>query len=93
MSINLLPGDPPKRKLSKRQSAERELAERLLADLATQPPGEPSRWAEHPTSYEPDTARVVTSRINKNKRQELPGDKFESTCAEGVVYVRAKAQK
>lgn len=92
MSIKLLPGDPPKRKLSEKQSAERELAERLMADLATKGPGEPSSWAEHPFKYEPDTARVVTSRINKNKRQELPGDKFESTCVDGVVYVRARAK-
>jgi hypothetical protein len=92
VQIDMLPGDPPKRKRSEKQRAERALAERLLADLATKPPGEPSAWAAHPIKYEPDTARVVTSRINKNGRQELPGDKFESTCIEGIVYVRARAQ-
>ena len=42
IEINMLPGDPPKRKRSEKQQAERALAERLLADLATKPPGEPS---------------------------------------------------
>lgn len=91
MTIELLPGDPPKRKRSKKQGAEHELAQTLLADLATRPRGEPSAWAPHPTKYNPDTARVVTSRINKNRRQELPGDQFESTCVDGIVYVRARA--
>lgn len=93
MTIKLLPGDPPKRKRSTRQEAEVDLATRLLDDLAQRPPGEPSSWAAHPIEYSPDTARVVTSRINKNRRQELPGDQFESTCIDGIVYVRARAKK
>lgn len=92
MEIEMLDGDLPVRKLSEKQSAEAILAERLLEDLKGRPDGEPSAWARHPVSFAPDTARVVTSRINKGRRQELPGETFESTCIDGVVYVRARAR-
>lgn len=89
--IELLPGDPPQRKRSHIQAVERELATRLREDLTSRSAGEPSSWARHPVEFAPDTARVVTSRINTGRRQELPGDEFESTCIDGVVYVRARA--
>lgn len=91
MGIEFIEGGLPVRKRkSDIQSTEAELAEALLKDLGTKPEGEPSDWAVHPVAYPADTARVVTSRINTGVRQELPGERFEATCIDGVIYVRAR---